>query len=115
MKYEASQGVLQCTYCPPSESLCQFNCTSGNDESKRNCQAFDDDGKCKVCPGKCAWHKHIVSNTYYKPTEVEATVVLEDKKAKHFEKLETRTKEITSNSNELIDDCNKFVKHHHRI
>ena len=40
-------------------------------------------GYCRKCPGRCAWHKHINSHTYYKTAEVTETVDLLDVKAKY--------------------------------
>ena len=43
------------------------------------------------------------------------SVYLNDQKAKHDNELVAKTEKITSNSNELTDNCVELVMHHQRI
>ena len=76
------------------------------------------DGRCRKCPGRCAWHKHINSHEYYKPAEITETVDLVDVKAK-FEnnkvQLKNSTMIILQNVDELVENCNKLVTCHTQI
>ena len=75
-------------------------------------------GYCTVCPGKCAWHKHINSHTYYVPEQETITVNLDDIKAKYDNnktQLKSSTIVILNNVDELVDNCNKLVSCHIKI
>ncbi|XDV25664.1 hypothetical protein PO909_029543 [Leuciscus waleckii] len=51
------------TNCQKCHFTCHDSCIYGNDNDKEKCSAMKD-GKCRVCPGKCAWNVH--SNQKYK-------------------------------------------------
>ncbi|XP_016117353.1 uncharacterized protein [Sinocyclocheilus grahami] len=51
------------TNCQSCHFTCHDTCVYGNDSDKYKCWAMKD-GKCKVCPGKCAWNVHF--NQKYK-------------------------------------------------
>ncbi|KAI2666731.1 hypothetical protein H4Q32_026421 [Labeo rohita] len=51
------------TNCQQCHFTCYDKCVYGNDSDKYKCIVFKD-GKCTVCPGKCAWDVHF--NQKYK-------------------------------------------------
>ncbi|XP_039547567.1 uncharacterized protein LOC120493142 isoform X2 [Pimephales promelas] len=51
------------TNCLKCHFTCHDACKYGNDSDKEKCSSMTD-GKCRVCPGKCAWNVH--SNQKYK-------------------------------------------------
>uniref|UniRef100_A0A672M052 Septin-type G domain-containing protein n=1 Tax=Sinocyclocheilus grahami TaxID=75366 RepID=A0A672M052_SINGR len=51
------------TNCQKCHFTCHDTCAYGNDSDKYKCWAMKD-GKCTVCPGKCAWNVHF--NQKYK-------------------------------------------------
>jgi len=51
------------TNCLKCHFTCHDACKYGNDSDKEKCSSMTD-GKCHVCPGKCAWNMH--SNQKYK-------------------------------------------------
>lgn len=60
-------NVTKCTNCAGKTDkgfgICHKGCSYGNDEDKKKCLAFNDDGFCNVCG--CAWTIHINSHDYY--------------------------------------------------
>uniref|UniRef100_A0A672K6K9 Septin-type G domain-containing protein n=1 Tax=Sinocyclocheilus grahami TaxID=75366 RepID=A0A672K6K9_SINGR len=55
------------TNCQTCHFTCHDACVYANDSDKYKCSAMKD-GKCQVCPGKCAWNVHF--NQKYKWTYV---------------------------------------------
>uniref|UniRef100_A0A672K4Q6 Uncharacterized LOC107576423 n=1 Tax=Sinocyclocheilus grahami TaxID=75366 RepID=A0A672K4Q6_SINGR len=51
------------TNCQTCHFTCHDACVYANDSDKYKCSAMKD-GKCKICPGKCAWNVHF--NQKYK-------------------------------------------------
>ncbi|XP_073691417.1 uncharacterized protein [Garra rufa] len=51
------------TNCQKCHYTCHDTCVYGNDSDKYKCWAMED-GKCKICPGKCDWNVHF--NQKYK-------------------------------------------------
>ncbi|XP_051747375.1 uncharacterized protein LOC127511058 isoform X2 [Ctenopharyngodon idella] len=52
--------LMNCQQC---HFTCHDTCEIADDSERYNCVAMTD-GKCRVCPGKCAWHVHF--NQKYK-------------------------------------------------
>ena len=50
-----SQYTTNCLNC---KYTCHDNCDFVNHDDKKYCCAMDNNGSCKVCPGKCLWSEH---------------------------------------------------------
>ena len=56
-KGQHTTNCLTCNY------TCHKKCKIAEDSQKARCVAMDNEGKCKQCPGNCAWQAH--NNTAY--------------------------------------------------
>ena len=46
------------TTCLTCNRTCHYPCQIANDDNKAKCVAMDENGNCKICSKKCAWHNH---------------------------------------------------------
>jgi len=51
-------GVSTCT-CNICKITCHENCKYPDDSKKRNCEIYDSNGNCTICPKKCPWDQHF--------------------------------------------------------
>ena len=69
-------NCLQCNY------TCHEDCGIPDDREKYYCWAMDNGGessaKCRICPGKCFWNRHVNNPYYFKLYEVTETRTSEE-------------------------------------
>jgi len=56
-KVDLPVGISTCT-CNICKITCHENCKYPDDSKKRNCEIYDNDGNCTICPKKCPWNQH---------------------------------------------------------
>uniref|UniRef100_A0A672KXI4 Uncharacterized LOC107575268 n=1 Tax=Sinocyclocheilus grahami TaxID=75366 RepID=A0A672KXI4_SINGR len=110
------------TNCQTCHFTCHDACVYANDSDKYKCSAMKD-GKCKICPGKCAWNVHF--NQKYKWDYVtekrketyhdlkkrfEAAHGQVMSKEKIFEELEKELTAVQGNVAELIEKSQKSLE-----
>nr|XP_055055812.1 uncharacterized protein LOC129440460 [Misgurnus anguillicaudatus] len=110
------------TNCQICHFTCHDNCIYADDKDKHQCSAMQD-GKCRVCPGKCVWNVHF--NQAYKWEYVKEMrkdtynelkqrfEVANDEvmsKEKIFEKLEQELEDVQIIVFELIDSSQKSLE-----
>ena len=74
-----SMNCLQCCF------ECHFPCTIPKDSDKRDCDAMDSNGHCKICPKHCRYSYHVSNGCRFELEEVTVT--------KHNAILEKRYKD----------------------
>ena len=67
-KGQHTTNCLTCNY------TCHKKCKIPEDSQKAHCVAMDNEGKCKQCPGNCAWQAH--NNTAYRDKVSSQTQIL---------------------------------------
>ena len=81
-KVDLPIGVSTCT-CNICKITCHENCKYPDDSKKRDCEIYDNNGNCTICPKKCPWNQH------YNPIgfKLVAKKVTESSKNEDLEKL----------------------------
>ncbi|XP_056310868.1 uncharacterized protein LOC130222313 isoform X2 [Danio aesculapii] len=110
------------TNCQKCHYTCHDTCAISNDSAKHGCIAMKD-GKCTVCPGKCAWNVHFNQKykwDYIKETRKETYQDLKKRfeeahgevmtKEKIFEKLEYELEVVQDIVTGLIKDSQKSLE-----
>ncbi|KAL0147764.1 hypothetical protein M9458_056940 [Cirrhinus mrigala] len=110
------------TNCQACHFTCHHTCIYGSDEDKKMCCCMKD-GKCTVCPGKCAWnvhfsqkHKWVYVTEKKKQTYQDLKKRFEDahgkvtSKEKIFEKLEMGLMNVQRTVARLIEKSQKSLE-----
>ena len=59
-KQTCDYDVLTCMDCEDEMSICQEGVEVASDEEKKALAAFDENGACMICPGRCPSSRHTI-------------------------------------------------------
>ena len=104
------QYVTNCLEC---SFTCHYPCPYPDDEDKYCCTAMDNRGnpnqaRCKVCPGRCSWRRHVNRPYRYEICEEIEKRTSEDLKRRYYTAMssESSAKDMVAN----MEDHLKFLE-----
>lgn len=104
------QYVTNCLEC---SFTCHYPCPYPDDEDKYRCTAMDNHGnpnqaRCKVCPGRCSWRRHVNRPYRYEICEEIEKRTSEDLKRRYYTAMssESSAKDMVAN----MEDHLKFLE-----
>ena len=103
-------GISTCT-CKICQITCHENCKYPDDSQKRNCEIFDKNGNCTICPNHCLWNEH------YNPIGFKL-VKKNIKKISNNKELEDMNNIFINKEKEMnnkLEDVNKEISNYQNI
>ena len=110
-KVDLARGVYV-TNCLECNYTCHDHCSYADDRDKYKCRAMDNggqsSGKCRICPGRCFWQRHVNNPYYFELYQAFETRTSEDLQKRFHNAMEGKNK--VQGMMKQIDDFLKQVE-----
>jgi len=99
---------LHTTTCECCHTTCHTHCPITDDAVKHKCSAMDEDGNCRICPGKCKWSDHKNS-----PYLIEYKTITETRTAEHLKEKYQKAVQLKASSKQMIESIKESLQNVH--